>query len=230
MRISEPPIPFGSFSSGTKNSQPFSGLGPFDYVSTRQAWASGTVDASEAVPWSVVDIDMGGYGKPALFVTYGALPDVPSRPQPDRLLVNEGTTDAPSYHLAPELLLDHPNASTRGVALTDLDANGVPDLVAAAVGGPPSILLRACNDARRLRVSLQQVGRPNTRAIGARVRVEVDGLVQEQTIRAGGRGSFSSVRPSCSSAWEMPSGPSGSASRGQTARKRSSRSSAATAT
>lgn len=76
-------------------------------------------------------------------------------------------------------------AQMRGLTRTDLDEDGRADIVLAPVIGAPMLLRTAWPDhGRALRVVLR--GRPpNTRAIGALVRVEHDGAVQAAEARAG---------------------------------------------
>ena len=70
----------------------------------------------------------------------------------------------------------------RGAAYADIDADGDLDAVLTQVGGPPLLLrndLESDNHWLRLRLA----GRaPNTDAIGARVRVEVNGISQYRTV------------------------------------------------
>ncbi|MBL9136885.1 MAG: VCBS repeat-containing protein [Verrucomicrobiales bacterium] len=78
----------------------------------------------------------------------------------------------------------HPVITT-GMAVADLDNDGDLDVVGNNLNDP-AMLLR--NDASQPRLAVRLVGRaPNTRAIGARIRVTGGPTVQEQEIMAGGR-------------------------------------------
>ncbi len=75
--------------------------------------------------------------------------------------------------------------AARGIARTDLDDDGRPDLVLATAEGKPALLRNVRPPAGRwLTVRLEGTA-PNTRAIGAFVRVELDGAVLAAEQRAG---------------------------------------------
>ncbi|MBA2321998.1 MAG: CRTAC1 family protein, partial [Deltaproteobacteria bacterium] len=77
---------------------------------------------------------------------------------------------------------------TRGVVLADLDSDGALDVAKRDLEGPNLLYLSQCDPAAGwLRVQLTSPV-DNHFAVGARVRVEVDGVVQTRTIAAGGIG------------------------------------------
>ena len=72
----------------------------------------------------------------------------------------------------------------------------MPDVVVNNLAGQPSVLLGQCTAANRLWVRLVDPTTPgNQHAIGAQVEVEQDGVVQRQTVHAGGPGSGSAQEP-----------------------------------
>lgn len=75
---------------------------------------------------------------------------------------------------------------SQGLALADLDNDGDADVILNNFNAPPSLYR---NDASAARVGIRLIGRaPNTRAIGARMRVEIPSLpAQTQEAIAGGR-------------------------------------------
>lgn len=76
-------------------------------------------------------------------------------------------------------------AVSHGMCLADLDDDGDLDVVINNLNGPAS-LLRNVGNARRISVRLKGLS-PNTRAIGARIRVRGGPVEQQQEIIAGGR-------------------------------------------
>jgi hypothetical protein len=71
-----------------------------------------------------------------------------------------------------------------GVALGDLDGDGRPDAVAAALDAPAAVLQNASNAGRFLNIDpVDRHGRP---AFGARVRVTAGGRIQAGQLVAGG--------------------------------------------
>ncbi|MEE2830094.1 MAG: CRTAC1 family protein [Myxococcota bacterium] len=180
----------------------FRSTGPWSWVEAGAAWASTTSHVISDISWSVVDIDLAGDGLPAVLVTYGPLPAEPNDPgydpdQPDRFFVQEQAPgEEPRFvDRGDQVFPSVQDGNSRGVGLADLNADGVPDLVIGHIGGPPSILLGRCTTANRLVLELQDLGTANRFGIGARVTVEAGGRVQTQTLRAGGRGTYSGSDP-----------------------------------
>jgi hypothetical protein len=177
-------------------------LGPFSWIEAGSVWAGSDPHSITDTSWSVVDIDIAGFGRPAVVVTYGPLPAEPGDPghdpnQPDRFYVQEQAAgEQPRFvDRADTVFPSAEDGNSRGVGLGDLNNDGVPDLVIGHIAGPPSILIGRCTTARRLVVELRDLETANRFGVGARVTVEAGGLSQTQTVRAGGRGTFSGSDP-----------------------------------
>ena len=177
----------------------------WSWVDVSAAWLPGLPDTDRWVSWSVLAIDVAGSGRPSLLITYGPLALHPDEPddtygrephQPDRLLQPEWDGDSfQGWTEDPDALPEQPLSNSRGAAETDLNGDGVPDLVIARIGEPPAVWLGRCTGAGRLVVDVRDPDGTNPSAIGAEVTVEVDGRVRRQTVEAGGRGSFSGQGP-----------------------------------
>lgn len=176
----------------------------WSWVDVRDTWAAGTPDRDSDASWSVVRLDLAGNGRPGVYVAYGPLDsdagepgqEVPFDPhQPDRLLLPLGFDSATT--LVEADVFEQPQTGrSRGVAVADFNEDGVPDVVFNNIGGHPALLMGTCTDQRRLWVRLEVPGSPgNVHAIGAEVTVEAAGLVQRQTVHAGGPGSGSAQEP-----------------------------------
>jgi hypothetical protein len=180
----------------------FQSLGPWSWVESHLTWASSSSHVLSDVSWSVVDIDLAGNGKPSVLVTYGPLPSEKSDPgfdpnQPDRFFVQEQLPgeEIDFVDRAEEVFPTTQDGNSRGVGLSDLNADGVPDLVIGHIGGPPSILIGRCNQSHRTVIELHDPTSNNRFGIGARVTVEAREGQQTQTVRAGGRGTYSGSDP-----------------------------------
>jgi hypothetical protein len=113
------------------------------------------------------------------------------REQPANLMVNLGDGRIRIPPLAPEDALLVPRAM-RGLAITDLDDDGQPDVVMAPALGAAA-LLRAVVPRRGHFLAVHLVGRaPNTDAAGARVWVRADARVwqRERSLGEGFLGNF----------------------------------------
>jgi hypothetical protein len=84
--------------------------------------------------------------------------------------------------------------STRGTVVADVNDDGWPDLVKRILGGPTVIYRSRCGTEAWLRLRLHAPA-PNTRAIGARVRVVAGDRVWSKQVQAGGQGMFSGPPP-----------------------------------
>ena len=149
---------------------------------------------------ALVDLDLDGY--PDLVEATGHYFDGPEiehfdflgeRDQPMNVLRNDGrgifVLDAPRPGDGSRV-----PRSARGIAVTDLDDDGRPDIVLATALGPPA-LLRNTHVRRGGWLAVRLDGRaPNTRAIGARVRLREElgepGIVREVRAGEGYLGSF----------------------------------------
>lgn len=113
------------------------------------------------------------------------------RDQPANLLLNLGDGTLRAVAAAEDDALRVPRSS-RGVAITDLDDDGRPDLVLAPALGPPALLLNVREpEGAWLSVRLRGLS-PNTDAIGARVVVRQGerAFVRERFLGEGYLGSF----------------------------------------
>ena len=173
-------------------------LGPWSFVDATLSWAPSMLHVISDISWSVVDIDLDGDGVPGVLVTYGPLPSEPGDPeydpdQPDRFFV--GDPSAGYANRGPAVFPSVQDGDSRGVGVSDLNGDGVPDVVIGHVNGPPSILVGQCTANNRLVVRLRDPSSNNRFGIGARVTVTSDSGAQVQTMRAGGRGTYSGSDP-----------------------------------
>ena len=147
-------------------------------------------DEQRVVAWAAdfVDIDLDGdldllvsYGPDFdEFGTIGGLDVVNPAVQPMGLYINEGgffVEESAAWGL------DTPGIY-RGFSVADLNRDGYPDLVVPELMGPARVYLSRCGDGRSLAVNLRMPS-PNTRALGARVRVSAGGQVMERTVLSG---------------------------------------------
>ena len=184
--------------SGLGETVIYRALSAWEFVDATIAWAPAMSHVISDVSWSVVDVDLDGDGVPGVLIVYGPLPSEPDDPgfdplQPDRFFVGDPTNGyvdrGAAVFPAPQ------DGDSRGVGLSDMNADGVPDLVIGHVNGAPSLLLGRCTANRRLVVHLRDPTSRNRFAIGARVTVQAGGATQVQTLRAGGRGTYSGSDP-----------------------------------
>lgn len=163
----------------------------------QRAEESGTDASRASFRWGAMLVDLDLDGRPELFEATGHIFSDPeletsgsTRDQPANLMWNDGEAFAP-VALVPEDGRSAPR-STRGIAYTDVDDDGRPDVVLAPAVGRPAILRNVWEPAGRpLWVSLE--GRaPNADALGARVRVHTSEgvLVQDRRAGEGYLGSF----------------------------------------
>jgi len=128
--------------------------------------------------WSAAAVDYDLDGFPDLAITCGALNA--QEPQAPVLFHNEGGGLFADASRDPRFARE---CLGRGCAAGDLDGDGDPDLVMASLGAGPLLLRNEGGEARRsLLVRCVAKGR-NRDALGARVEVEADGLVQAEEVR-----------------------------------------------
>ena len=176
---------------------PFFRGGPnFEFVEVTATWLEPTDHAFGDTSWSLMPVDPDGDGRLDVFVSYGRDPDTqggdPSV-QPDRFYVRaEAPGEPPFFVHAPDMLpASLPVEDARGVGHSDIDGDGVPDLVVRNIVGPAQVLRGRCTEAHRLVVRLRDSTARNSRGLGALVRVDDDpGLVV-----TAGTGSYSSNEP-----------------------------------
>lgn len=183
--------------SGIGETVLYRSLGAWSYVDATIAWAPSMSHVISDISWSVVDIDLDGDGTPGVLIVYGPLPSEPTDPefdplQPDRFFV--GSPTAGYVDRGADVFPSLQDGDSRGVGVSDLNHDGVPDVVIGHVNDPPSILLGRCTANNRLVVDLEDPTSANRHGIGARVTVEGNGT-QFQTVRAGGRGTYSGSDP-----------------------------------
>jgi hypothetical protein len=164
-------------------------------------WVDSTLVTGLAVPaegvrhvaWGADFGDVDNDGDDDLFVAYGFIAANLPNPvdQPDALYIQDGgtfTQQAADWGIASL-------AESRGAMLVDLDNDGWLDLVKRDRFAPAVIRTARCGDASWIAVELHQDG-PNTRAIGAEVRILGPDGDRSRWIRAGGRSLASGGPPS----------------------------------
>ncbi len=174
-------------------------IGPWQWVDVGLVWAPEASHTSSDISWSVVDIDLDGDGRPGVLITYGPLPcnefEEPDcdYQQRDRYYarVGEGMRFEEQAVVWPSVQ----DGNSRGVGLGDFDGDGVPDVLIGHVRQPPSLLFVRCTANGRLVVRLRDEGSANRFGIGARVEIEIGASKQDQSMVAGGRGTYSGSDP-----------------------------------
>ncbi len=190
--------------------QAFSGeaAGGWGYIDQSAGWPLELPTGSTAVSWSVVAVDLDGSGEPGLLLTFGPLAKDPAHvaeafpdpsvylEQPDAFLVpgRDGAGNR-SFGLDNSVFPAAMIGNARGVALSDFNRDGVPDVVIANLGGPPALLVGQCTAATRVAIDLRDPTSGNHYAVGARVTVEAAGRRQSREVLGGGPGTFSGNGP-----------------------------------
>ena len=183
--------------SGLGGVRPLRATDPFEFLDASLSWGLDVDSRIGDVSWSVAAVDLGGYGRPGLYFAYGPLPEVYRNPeteipsQPDRWMRVRTEGGALAFEEFPDALPVGPDGDSRGLAIGDLDRNGVPDLVVGRIGEAPAILMGQCNAAHRLVVELDDSRRADRRGVGAVITVRAGGTRLSQTIDAGGLGTYS---------------------------------------
>jgi len=181
---------------------------PWRFIDMGPLW-NGALPAWPSVSWSVIPLDLDGDGDPGLYVTYGPLtdvfmtrdpdeetgPDAAWRRQPDHYIAPAGSPGERTFVDANEVFPTPQDENSRGAAVSDINEDGVPDLVIANLNGPPALLLGACTAAHRLVVALRDPSTANRFGIGSKVTVTAGGVTRFAEMVAGGPGSFSGSDP-----------------------------------
>lgn len=183
--------------------QAFSGNGPWQWIERSALWTNDLSTLGDAVSWAVVDLDLAGTGDPSILATYGPLlgefnplDEHDWLNQPDRFLRPEWDLSGTlRFVAADEVFPVEMVGNSRGVARTDLNHDGVPDVVIGRIDGPPQLLLGQCTESQRLAVELHAPGSSNPFAIGARVSVTADDRTQVREVTSDGPGPFSASEP-----------------------------------
>ncbi|MEZ4316453.1 MAG: CRTAC1 family protein [Myxococcota bacterium] len=148
-------------------------------------------DLNRHVAWGADFGDVDNDGDDDLFIGFGHIYANLDNPffQPDALYEQQSgtfTEVSATWGLADP-------AITRGAMLVDLDGDGWLDLLKRNRWAPATIRPARCGEAAWLEVQLANPTSPNTRGVGARVRVVARGIeaevahTQARVIRAGGR-------------------------------------------
>lgn len=160
-----------------------------------QAYGLGGIgSATQKVGWATAITDLDNDGASEAFLSFGFV-EVRDRwrNQPDQrdlLWRRDGNGDWSDQ--AASWRLDDPRSS-RGLAVVDLDGNGVLDLVRPTLDDGDTISLGRCSDHAWISLSLSARG-ANPFGVGARVRVTAGEATWSATVRAGG-GSIGSGEP-----------------------------------
>jgi hypothetical protein len=142
--------------------------------------------------WGTELVDLDVDGDLDLVVNFGAWDEYPE-PARQRDAVFEQDADG-TFHDRGAAWGYADAGAARGLAVGDLNDDGWPDLVERVLGAPTRVLLSRCGEAGWLRVRLLAPP-PNTRAIGARVRVTSGARSWERWVRAGGTGMYGASAP-----------------------------------
>jgi enediyne biosynthesis protein E4 len=148
----------------------------------------GDPDAGQLVGWGAAFADLDNDADLEALVAYGSVRydnpvwENPSE-QPDALFVADDqgdfTDEATAWGVAD-------SGVGRGFMTADLNGDGFLDLVKRDLAGPDLFYLSRCDDSAWLKVRLADSTSANTAGVGARVTVEVDGVLQHRSVIAGG--------------------------------------------
>ena len=180
--------------------------GWFDVATARDLRTDPTTDRH--VPWGTQVGDLDNDGDLDIFVGYGHL-DVSNGinplAQPDAVYLQN--TKGQFIQLAETLGLDHAGW-TRGALLVDIDRDGWLDVLVRDLRGPTRMYKAQCGYGSFLGFELRQPGH-NPTAIGARIRVHVNGVTYTEELRLGGTGYASSGPQRRTSVSARPPWPNG---------------------
>jgi hypothetical protein len=154
--------------------------------------AAGMGQNTKYVSWGCQFLDFDNDGWQDLLIVNGhVFPEIDKknidiRFKARRILyrnLRDGRFDDISAQAGPGILAEH---SSRGVAVGDIDNDGVLEILINNQGEAPSLLKQARRPAGNW-VSLQLTGtKSNRSAIGAKVRLTAGGITQTQEVRSGG--------------------------------------------
>lgn len=163
---------------GTYAAAPY-GIGSYAHVPYLKG------DGRPSTGWHASFADVDNDALPDLFIAKGNVDQMPGMAMrdPNNLLMQQpdGT-----FAEAGDVAGVADTARSRGAALVDLDADGLLDLVVVNRRAPMRLYRNVTEDAGNAIHVKVNASAPNRFALGARVQVTADGIVQSQQITAGG--------------------------------------------
>lgn len=158
-----------------------------DYRFHQVTTSTGLIPSAWGSGWGILFADLDFDGHQDLVIANGALLEAIHKEKENENIFFRNDGNGMLRNVSNDVVQFSNNEFSRGMALTDVNNNGKPDLVISNINGskPQFLINKTENGNNRIRLDLE--GRVSNRdAVGARVYVErEDGLIMNQIVKAG---------------------------------------------